>query len=266
LKKIIPIILLFSCSLAFSQGRVDGFYKGKGNVEVVAGGGVEFADKYFAGTNKIDLSRTIYNANLFIAAGLFDRLDLYLAAPYVAINTVKSIQDGSAYLKFKAYEKQLEKGKLSISLASGISTNLANYQTEGLNAIGQRATVIDARPVIHYFANNGWFGTFQAAYNHKHQPVPDAINSALKIGKATAKHYFDVWYDFQMSDGGLDYRGIPAPSTFRVLGVDYHKVGATYYTPLFQRLGFYIGTSYVITGRNIGQGIGANLGFVLKSN
>lgn len=39
------------------QGRVDGFYKGKGTIEVGLGGGIEFDNVFFAGTNKINLSR-----------------------------------------------------------------------------------------------------------------------------------------------------------------------------------------------------------------
>lgn len=261
------LILLLAISLkTFSQGKVDGFFKGKGNTEIVLGGGAEFADKYFAGRNKVSLSRTIYNANIFIASGLLDNLDLYLATPYVIINDVKSIQDGSIYLKLKAYSKELNKGNLSISISSGFSANLAPYETEGLNAIGQQAKVIDIRPVVHYFSKNGWFGTAQVAYNYKFNPVPSAFNAAFKIGKATSMYYFDVWYDYQSSFGGLDYRGNPSPSTFRELGVDYHKVGATCYIAIFERFGSFIGTSYVISGRNIGQGLGANLGFVLKSN
>lgn len=267
LKNTTLIILLALISLkTFSQGKVDGFFKGKGNTEIVLGGGAEFANKYFAGRNKVDLSRTIYNTNIFIAAGLFDKLDLYFSAPYVIINNVNSIQDGSIYLKLKAYSKDLDKGTLSISISSGFSSPLAPYQTEGLSAIGQQAKIIDIRPVIHYHLSNGWFGTAQVAYNYKSNPVPEAFNAAFKIGKATSKYYCDVWYDHQTSFGGRDYRGTPAPSTFRELGVDYHKVGVTYYTTIFERLGFFVGTSYVISGRNIGQGIGANLGFVLKSN
>jgi len=251
---------------SFSQGRVDGFFKGKGNTEIVLGGGAEIDKRYFAGNDKISLSRTIYNANIYIAAGLFNKLDLYLSAPYVSINKVGSVQDGSAFLKMEALHKKLSNGELSISMALGFSGNLANYQTEGLSAIGQQAKVLDIRPVVHYFSKNGWFGTLQFAYGFKSDPVPDCINGSLKMGRATSKLYFDVWYDHQTCLGGLDYRGTPAPSTFKELRVDYHKLGATIYSPIFERLGVFAGTSYVITGRNIGQGINVNIGFVLKSN
>jgi hypothetical protein len=67
------LISLSFCSsqILLSQGRVDRFYKGKGNIEVAIGGGVEFATKYFAGRNKIGLSRTIITYSLTIATDLF---------------------------------------------------------------------------------------------------------------------------------------------------------------------------------------------------
>ncbi len=262
-------LILFLSTIAinsYSQGRVDGFFKGKGNTEIVLGSGVEFAKRYFAGNDKVSISRTIKNANIFIAAGLFDKLDLYLSAPYVSINTVGSVQDGSAFLKWKAFRKKLSIGELSVSMALGFSGNLANYQTEGLSAIGQQAKVIDIRPVVHYFSKDGWFGTLQFAYGCKSSPVPDCLNGSLKIGRAKSKLYFDIWYDHQTGLGGLDYRGTPTPSTFRELRVSYHKLGATFYSPIFERLGAFVGTSYVLAGRNIGQGINLNIGFVLKSD
>jgi len=266
IKSLLLMFFIASGSCAFSQGRVDGFYKGKGNADIVLGGGSEFTSNFYAGKNKIALPRDIHNLNLFIGAGLLDNLDLNLSVPFVMINNVRSLQDGSIYLKYKAYNKDLKKGNLSFSIATGFSSNIVDYETEGLSAIGQQAKVLDIRPVVHYFSNNGWFGTAQVAYNHKNDPIPNAFNTALKIGKAMAKDYFDVWYDYQNSFGGLDYRGTPAPTTFKQLGVDYHKIGATYYRTLAKKIGAYVGTSYVITGRNISQGPAFNLGLVLKTN
>ncbi|NQY09715.1 MAG: hypothetical protein HRT71_09405 [Flavobacteriales bacterium] len=128
-----------------------------------------------------------------------------------------------AYSK-KIVRHKLKNGKLSVGLAAGFSGNLINYNTEGLNAIGQQAKVIDVRPLVHYFANNGWFATGQVAYNYKFDPVPTAANASIKLDKAAAKYYFYYWYDYQLSFGGLDYRGIPAPTTFRELGVDCTKL------------------------------------------
>lgn len=258
------LILLFNSSLNFAQGRVDGFYKGKGNIELAIGGGVEFASKYFAGTDKIGLSRTILNSSLTVSTGLVNRLDFYLNIPYVSIGDERSIQDGSLYLKYLITKKELSEGELSFSVAGGLSTYLAEYQVEGASAIGQQATVIDIRPLFHY-QNGSWFTTMQFAYNYKFDPVPNATNGSVKVGKATANYYFDFWYENQYSFGGFDYKGIPTPPSFRELGVSFHKIGGTIYKPFGERLGGYFGTGYVLSGRNIGQGPIVNVGLVLKN-
>lgn len=258
------VCFLLNTSNITAQGRVDGFYKGKGNIELALGGGAEFATHYFAGNNRIGLSRTILNTSLTIGTGLLDRLDLYLNIPYVSIGEFRSVQDGSIFLKYLLVKKKLSEGELSFSLAGGYSSNLSNYQTGGINAIGQQAKVIDFRPVIHY-QKGGWFATFQFAYNYKFNPVPNATNGSIKVGKATAKYYFDVWYENQYSFGGFDYQGTPAPQSFRHLGVSYHKVGGTYYVPIGTRFGFYAGAAFVLYGRNIGQGPIVNIGLVMKN-
>ena len=263
---LILLFVIFFSNSAHSQGRVDGFYKGKGTTEIVLGGGAEYAKTYYAGKTKIGFTRKIYNANLFIAIGLFDKLDVYLSAPYIVVNSVRSIQDGSVFFKYRITDTKLTHGQLSLSIAAGFSGNLAPYQTEGGSAIGQQAKIIDLRPLIHYFSDKGWFATAQFAYNYKFEPTPNAFNVTIKLGKATSKYYVDIWYDYQNSIGGLDYRGTPSPSSFKELGVDYHKIGATYYKTIAKRLGGFIGGSYLLTGRNIGKGTSVNLGVVIKSN
>jgi hypothetical protein len=265
--KVIHLLLIFSLSImVYSQGRVDGFYKGKGNLELGLGGGVEVSNNYFAGTTKISLGRTISNANLFAAYGIAKGFDVYLSIPYVIINNVRSVQDGSIYFKKKFLIMDFGSTSLSVSLAAGYSGNLAQYQTEGLSAIGQEAKVIDIRPILHFKNNNGWFSTLQYGYLYKFDPVPPANNLTIKAGYAAASYYFDFWYDFQNTEGGRDYLGTPAPTTFRELGVSYHKIGATFYKPFGSKFGGYAGVSSVITGRNISQGIGVNIGVILKAS
>lgn len=260
----LTIFFILEFSMVSAQGRVDGFYKGKGNIELAIGGGAEFATHYFAGKNRIGLSRTILNTSLTIGTGLFDRLDLYLNIPYISIGTVHSVQDGSIFLKYLIARKELSKGELSFSVASGYSSNLAVYKTGGINAIGQLAKVIDVRPLVHY-QTGAWFATLQFAYNYKFEPVPNATNGSIKVGKATAKYYFDFWYENQHSFGGFDYQGTPTPPSFRELGVSYHKIGGTFYVPIGNRFGIYTGAAFVLRGRNIGQGPIVNIGLVMKN-
>lgn len=263
MKKIKSILILLSIFpiVVFSQGRVDGFFKGKGNLDFVLGGGLEANDKYFAGTKKVGLTRTVVSYNAFLAYGITKSLDVNMSLPYVDVNGVENdFQDYAIFLKHKV----LDKNGWTISLASGFSSNIGDYQTEGGSAIGQKAKTIDGRLIVHYFAPNGIFFTGQAGYSYRYDPVPNSIPLTLKGGLAKSNYYIDFWYDFQHGIGGFDYRGDPRSPTFRALGVSYHKIGATFYKPILKHLGAYVGTSYVLTGRNVSQGVGVNVGIVLK--
>ncbi len=263
--KYILFTVLISASSVFAQSRVDGFFKGAGNTQLVVGGGAEYGQLYYAGNEEIEaLSRDIYNVNFLVATGITDYLDIYLSAPYIIINEQKSIQDGSVYAKLRLAQFRIKKGTLSLSFATGFSAPLAPYKTEEFNAIGQQAKVLDFRPVLHYKINNGWFATAQGAYLEKLDSVPDAANFGLKIGRATSNIYYDVWYDHQTTFGGFDYQGTPTPPSFRQLGVDYHKIGATVYKNVCSKLGFYVGGSYVLAGRNVNKGYGISAGLVYQ--
>lgn len=256
--------LLFFTLSAYGQGKVDGFYKGKGTIEVGIGGGLQFDKVYFAGTTKINLTRNIRTAALFIGTGITDKFDLYLNIPVVSIGDVKSVQDGSVFLKYQLAQTKLKGGDLTFHLASGFLGNLTNYSTSGVNAIGQQAKIIDIRPVIHYQIY-GWFATLQYAYNYKFDPVPSAYSGSIKVGYAAAKYYVDLWYENQYTPGGFDYLGTPAPPSFRELGVNYDRIGGTIYVPIGKRFGIYSNVGYTLSGRNIGQGLYAGAGCVLKN-
>ncbi len=254
-------ISLFS----FSQGRVDGFYKGKGNFDGVVGVGFESNPNYFAGPNKIALSRDILIGSLYGAYGIANNFDVNVSLPFISVNGVESgIQDVSVFLKFKIGRLTGPNVKIDVSLAGGFSSNITDYQTEGGSAIGQQAKILDIRPVIHTMWNNGMFVTVQSGYSYKFDPTPHSVPVTVKVGKASGKYYVDLWYDYQNSLGGLDYSNGPAPSTFKELGVDYHKVGGTYYRPLKDKLGIFGGVSYTTGGRNTSEGIGVNVGIVFK--
>lgn len=263
-KTLLSLSIVFFHLICFAQGPVDGFYKGKGNAEIGLGGGASFNKKFYAGTDLITLKRNIINVSVFAGFGLTENLDISASLPYLVVNDQKSFQDASVYLKYRLFNRKLSSGSLQLSIAAGFSSNVVDYETEGGSALGQEAKVIDLRPILHFASNNGWFYTLQGAYLYKFSPVPEAINAGLKIGRATSKFYFDLWYAYQYSFGGLDYRGEPSPSTFRELGVNYNQVGGTYYRPFTDKLGGYIGASYSFAGRNTVNGYGLNLGVTFK--
>lgn len=261
-KLIFAFLLLFVILQGFSQGVVDGFYKGKGNGSIVLGFGYEDTKSYFAGREKIDLSRSLFYGNLYGAYGITNTLDVSVSIPYLVSDDNSDFQDISIFLKHKVYEKAFEKGRLQISLAGGFSTPISDYSIGGLNDIGQQATIFDTRGIFHFQSNNGWFTSMQSGYSFKLEEVPNSIPVVIKAGRASSKWYYDVFYDFQHSFGGIDYLGTPPPQNFKEFGVDYHKVGGTVFKPLTNKIGTYVSLSYVLSGRNVFQGPAYGLGFV----
>lgn len=259
--------------LSYGQGRVDGFFKGKGNLDFVIGGGFENNKNYFAGTNKIALERDIVIASTFVAYGITNRLDVNFSLPFISVNgNTSGFQDASLIFKYMMiaipfYSKDsIEKwvGQLNFNVAGVVSSNFTDYETEGGSAIGQQAKIIDLRPVLQIYLPYGFFTTIQVGCTYKFEPVPNSFSPAIKVGIAKSKFYADVWYEYQHSFGGFDYQGTPIPSTFRELGVNFHKIGATFYKPIKNKFGIFVGTSYLISGRNTSQGFGVNAGIVLK--
>ncbi len=262
--KLYPILFLFlfSITTGYTQGKIDGFYKGAGNGTAVLGLGYEDTPNYFIGTERSDIERSLYYTSLFGAYGITERLNINISLPFFMIDDIFQAQDVSLYMKYLPFAQQFEKSKLELSVALGFSTPASDYEIGRVNDIGQQATFVEPRVMVHYQSNFGWFMTLQSGYAFKFEEVPDSMPVTFKAGKALSNWYYDVWYDYQSSFGGIDYRGTPRPQNFRELGVDYHKAGATVFRPIHPNFGVYASFSYLITGRNVFQGSGYGIGLV----
>ncbi|RMA57063.1 transporter [Ulvibacter antarcticus] len=252
----------FSFSETFSQGKIDGFYRGKGNTTAVFGLGFEDNKNYFIGEEKSDISRSLYYVNLYGAHGITEDFDVSLSIPFLSSNKNSGLQDMLLFLKYRVFQKEIGKGNLQLSLAGGFSTPLSDYELGGLNDIGQQATVIESRAMVHYQWHSGWFTTLQSGYSYKFEETPSSLPITFKAGKAAGKWYYDMYYDYQHSFGGIDYRGTPSPQNFKEFGSDFHKIGSTVYRSLGKNFGGFISLSYVLSGRNVFQGPGYGLGLV----
>ncbi|WP_432411579.1 hypothetical protein [Rasiella sp. SM2506] len=261
------IFVLLSLSIScFGQGKIDGFYKGKKKGVVVLGGGFEDSKKYLAGEKKLDLERSTYYASIFTAYGITDNLDVHLSTPYISSNNQSNLQDLSAFLKYRFLRFNSNFGTFEISTAAGFSTPLSDYAIGGLNDIGQQATILETRVLLHFTSKSFWFATLQSGFSLKFEEVPNSVPVTLKVGRATSAWYYDVYYDYQHSFGGINYRGTPAPQNFREFGVDFHKAGGTLYKPFSSDLGAYVSISYTFAGRNTFLGAAYGLGVSYQIN
>lgn len=256
------IFSLFIFSTCFSQGKIDGFYKGKNKGSIVLGFGFEDPKSYFAGTEKIDLSRNLYYINLYAAYGFTENLDVNFSLPYLSSNNESNFQDISVMLKYRFLKSASENGNPEFSFGAGFSTPISDYKVGGLNDIGQQATILETRTMAHYKLNSGWFATLQSGFSFKFKETPNSIPVTFKVGKAANNWYYDAFYDYQHSFGGIDYRGTPRPQNFKELGVDYHKVGGTLYRTLSENFGAALNLSYILSGQNTFQGPAYDLSIV----
>lgn len=248
----------------FAQGRIDGFFKQKKEVDFVIGASADVSQYFLSEKSKVKLSRTVTSLSLFSAIGLTDKFNVNLSVPFVMVNKEANLQDASVYFKYLLYQKECKSGSISLVAAAGFSDNITNYETESSSAIGKQAQSMDIRPLVHFQHNSGWFVTSQAGFISNSSPTPNAINIAVKTGLAASKFYIDFWYEFLQSDGGKNYLESITLTSFKELGTDLHKVGGTFYKGIGNNKGAFFGANYLIDGRNVGDGFGINAGIVFK--
>jgi len=252
--------MLFFSSSVFSQGPVDGFFKGKGNLDLALSGFYQNSAKFYDGNGLIDYERTLAGASLFGEYGILENLDVITTIPFIN----GRLQDGGIYLKYRLFRKKFgEAFPLSVIPAIGISFPLSNYQTETSQSIGQKAIQVQPKLVLQYQTKFGLFFQAQGGYNYALLPVPSSIPISGKIGFFQNKFYADMWFDYQKGIGGKAWHVDPI-SSFRELFVTYSKIGGVIYYGIKPRFGFFVNGSYILSGVNLGKAFSIGGGMVYK--
>lgn len=257
---------LIACLLApAAEAQVDGFNKGAGKVDVVASFSYEKGLGYYLAEGSAAIKRSRIAATLFAAGGLTEDLDLQVSIPYISNSTESAFHDASAFLKWLPVKTAMAKGKLALGPALGYSLPVTNYQTEGVNAIGQQASCIIPMGVVQYTADAGCFTSLVGGVVLASDPTPSAVIGTLRFGHFNSTHFWEVYVQGQKADGGKNYRGTGefAPTSFTELGVDFVKAGGKYYKPINPRIGLVAEASYVLSGRNVDQAIMGALSLVV---
>lgn len=238
-----------------SFAQVDGFNKGKGNMDLVLSLGYEQGLDYYLAEGTAGLSRYRASASFFAARGITDRLDVQLSLPFIASKSASGLQDGQLFVKWLPVRARAGNGEFSLGVGVGGSTPLSDYETEGLGAIGQQATSGIGLGIVQYRLDGGTFISLVAGQSAVGAPTPDATIGTLRLGRATNTYYGELYVQYQDAQGGKDYRGIGelAPATFKELGVDFLRAGAKYYQPFGKRYGWVVETAYNLSGRNVDQ-------------
>ena len=260
MKTLVFILAMFLSSFGFSQGLIDGYFKGKGNADVAVSAFYQTSQNFFAGTNKIKLSRNIFSLGAFAEYGITPKWDVIANIPFIN----GQLQDGAIATKYELIKTQIGGRDFSVIPALAISFPLSNYATETSQAVGQRATVFAPKLVLQHNLPGGLFLQIQGGYNYALSPVASSLPISAKIGGSFGKLYADVWFDFQQGFGDKDYLGTVPYNSFREFVVNHQRVGGVFYYGLKEKLGAFINYSYTFNGRNTAEAIGVGTGVVFK--
>lgn len=255
-KRFIPFFLFAVGAMPLSA-QMDGFNKGKGNMDLVLSLGYEQGLDYYLAEGTAGLSRDRVSASFFAARGITDRLDVQLSIPFISTNGSGGLQDGQLFVKWLPVRARAGNGEFSLGVGVGASAPLSDYETEGLGAIGQQATSGIGLGIAQYRWDAGTFISLIAGQSAVSAPTPDATIATFRVGRATNAYFGELYLQYQESHGGKDYRGTGelAPSTFKELGVDFLRAGAKYYRPFGTRYGWVVETAYNLAGRNVDQSV-----------
>jgi hypothetical protein len=265
-------LLLAAPIMLFAQGITDGFMRGAGNTDLALTVSYESFSSYYVGRERVtneNLGTVMtQSANLYLATGLTNFLDLIVALPYIqaAPSTgywpaQQGFQDLSFYLKLRLLEKDLGKNRFSAMAAGGITTPLSDYVADAPVAIGHQATAYDVRMIVQWFHQNGYFASAQAGYFRRENItidrgfevlVPDAADFSVKAGMARATYYLETWIHHRASRPGTDIGpGVPFPTN----EISFTRAGLSAYVPIpwVKRLGATTGMAVTLNGRNVGH-------------
>jgi len=263
MKNSIFILFVLVSFQVISQPIVDGFNKGKGNLDLVGSYTYDSFKKFYSASGLINLGRETNVISTYSEIGISEKWTVQASLPYISSGNEAGFQDLSIVSKTEFLTKAVDKGNISFLVSNGILTPSTNYETETLFALGQKATAFDNRLIVQYFMNNGLFFMAQSGYTYRLNPVPSSVPVAIKIGLAKEKNYFDVWIDYQKGEKGFSYRD-GFNSSFREFSVSYVKIGATYYKPINQNIGVALNLANILSGNNLGKSTNGSLAFIYK--
>ena len=252
------VVLFFSNIL--SQGALDGYFKGKNILDLAVSAGFQTANSYTGAKGDLPFERTLPMASIFAEYGVNDKFDVILTLPYIN----NKFQDLGAYAKVKMLDKQIAGRNFTLASGLGFSTPASKYETEILNAIGQRATQFHGHLIAQSNLSSHFTFQVQGAYHYALDPVPSSITASGKLIFTHKKWYLDAWYEYQKGQGDISYQGTVPFTSFRQFFVDYQRVGGVVYKGLENNWGVFVNASTIFEGMNTFNTTTVMVGFVKK--
>jgi hypothetical protein len=278
--------ILGASTFSFAQSPVSGFMKQKGKAAVALSYSSEKYNEVYLGSTKvkgIPIFNEVQNTavNLYANYGITDKLEAVLSLPYIQSegkasesllgatkfsNKRNGMQDVTVFLKYKALSKSTNEATYDLLASVGVQTPIGGYKADegfqSIIAIGNAATKVTGLLIGHIKVNNGFFITGQMGYRKSNNQVPDAIVSEIKAGYAASKVYFDAWFANQNSTEGTNILQPGFDGFFPATQVDFTRVGANLYFPIYRGIGINGGLNSYLIGKNVGKSSGFSVGLV----
>ena len=233
-----------------------------------------------------------------VAVGIFDALNLYVGLPYVKTRSseenggrlegAKGFQDVLLALKYKALEKTLGSGKLTLLTTAGYSTPATDYLSDYMPySLGFGAPEFSLRGIAQYQLHTGfylrgmagylWRGYTEAerdyyynngSYYTSWMNVPDAWEVEVTLGKWLVNNSLKVELNYTglKSTSGDDIRSYNAPQPTNRVKFDRLGIVVQYYSPDLKGLGLVGYYRNVVNGLNAPKMSNAGLGLTYQFN
>jgi hypothetical protein len=282
-KILITVLLCFQLNAAFAQTDIDAIMMEKNAFCVGPMYSYSSWKNYWEGTlkrNNLNLGKVSTQMfGLMGNYGINRKLNALFSVPYVktkatagTLHGLDGIQDLSLFLKWKAWEKKMGYGRLSVFGIGGVSFPLTNYVADFLPlSIGLHSKTASARVMADYIRNNLFvtgsatyvfrnnikidrdaYYTTQMHYTHEVE-MPDGLNFNFRAGFRNQRWIAEAIVNNWTTLGGFDItrNNMPFPSN----RMNATTIGANfkYVIPSLPQLSIVAGGSTTVAGRNMGQ-------------
>lgn len=257
------LLAFFFAAPVFAQGPISGFPAQKGETALAINYSIEKYDTYFLPqgvAEKREVETISYS--LFVETGLSENTSLVFTLPWMRTNDRQgSLQDGSAWIKYMNLDRRSGRSASRVFTAVGLSLPVGDYETTGVAALGQRATVFQGRLVYQLQHDDGWFLHAQSGIDF--QFAPEAQSSwplLLRTGYGGKYFYTEAWVEFVTA---LE-SGSGVQTATGGTGSSWRRVGGVLYFPVRPWVGLNFGGAWVLSGEYIGQSSRLNAGLVFN--
>ncbi len=291
---LIILLLIINTKYAQAQTERDALMMSKNNFC----GGVVYGynswNNYWEGNlkrNNLNIG-TVTTQQIMLggAYGISNRLNVVIGAPYVftksnagTLQGQQDFQDLSLSFKWQALKKSLGKNNLNVFAVAGMSFPLSNYTRDFLPmSVGLGSTNFIGRVITDYKVNK-YFVTASGSYIRRGNiaisrtsyyttqlfltnqvAMPDATFFTLSTGYRSKRVIAEANINNWTTVGGFDIRRNDMPFPSNRMNALTTGFNVKYYFKNLTGLSFTGGGDYCLDGRNVGQGLGVNAGFLYQ--